>query len=118
LRSLERCVVDKMVGGNIIMISSMEEFKKHTGGSALVVVDFTASWCGPCQRIAPIFAALSEEFGDVVFLKVDVDENADIAEMAGVQAMPTFMWYKNGNKIEEMVGADPNQLKANIQKLQ
>jgi len=107
-----------MGGGKIVMIKSMEEFKKHIGGSALTVVDFTASWCGPCQRIAPIFAALSEEFGDVVFLKVDVDELPDITEMAGVQAMPTFHWYKNGNKIEEMVGADPNQLKANIQKLQ
>merc|ERR1711934_306155 len=53
-------------------------------GSKLVVVDFTASWCPPCQRIKPVFANLSSEHSDVVFLKVDVDENDETASWAGI----------------------------------
>ena len=70
-----------------------------------VVVDFTASWCGPCQRIAPVFAKLAEEMTDVVFVKVDVDENAEVAEECGIQSMPTFQFYKSGEKVHEFSGA-------------
>merc|ERR1712023_434740 len=65
-------------------------------GDKLVVVDFTATWCGPCQRIAPVFQKLAEEMPDVVFVKVDVDENEETAGECGIQAMPTFQYYKNG----------------------
>merc|ERR1711998_442830 len=73
----------------------------------LVVVDFTASWCGPCQRIAPAFAAMDEEHaGSVVFVKVDVDENEEVAAACGISCMPTFQLYKGGKKVQEMTGAD------------
>ena len=83
-------------------------------GGKLVVVDFTATWCGPCQMIAPLFGELSEKNPDVVFVKVDVDENQETAAACGINCMPTFQFYKNGAKTFEMQGADPNQLTAKV----
>jgi thiol-disulfide isomerase/thioredoxin len=79
--------------GALEMISTKEEFDAalKDAGSKLVVVDFTASWCGPCQQIAPVFKALAQEFKDVVFLKVDVDENKvplDVAIMQCFSLLP------------------------------
>jgi thioredoxin len=84
----------------------------HTdAGDKLVVVDFTATWCGPCQRIAPLFAQLAEENQEVVFVKVDVDDNDAVAALCGISAMPTFHFMKGGKKVQEMVGADPQKLR-------
>merc|ERR1712224_172709 len=69
---------------------------------------------GPCQMIAPLFAELSEKNPDVVFFKVDVDENQETAAACGINCMPTFQFYKNGAKAFEMQGADPNQLTAKV----
>merc|ERR1712144_105176 len=86
----------------------------EAAGGKLVVVDFTATWCGPCQMIAPLFGELSEKNPDVVFVKVDVDENQETAAACGINCMPTFQFYKNGAKAFEMQGADPNQLTAKV----
>merc|ERR1712146_408539 len=83
-------------------------------GGKLVVVDFTATWCGPCQRIAPIFAKLADEMPDVVFVKVDVDENEETAGACGIQAMLTFQFYKNGTKVHEFSGASEEKIKEAI----
>ena len=84
----------------------------------LVVVDFTASWCPPCQMIAPKFAELAETLGDSALLvKVDVDENAEAAQSAGISCMPTFQFFKDGAKIHEIQGADFEGIKAKINEL-
>ena len=63
----------------------------------LVVVDFTATWCPPCQAIAPKFAEHAEEVkAYAVLVKVDVDDNAETAEACEISCMPTFQFYKNG----------------------
>ena len=80
------------------------------------VVDFGATWCGPCQRIAPVFQKLAEEMPDVVFVKVDVDENEETAGACGIQAMPTFQYYKNGAKVHEFSGASEDKIKEAIAK--
>jgi len=86
----------------------------ETSKSKLVVVDFTASWCGPCKFIAPIFAKMAEENPDVEFVKVDVDEADDIAAECGIQAMPTFQFYKGGAKVDAFSGASKDQLAAMV----
>lgn len=86
-------------------------------GNKLVVVDFTATWCGPCKRIAPVFAELANKYSHNLFLKVDVDECPQTANDNKVQAMPTFMFFKNGQKIDSIRGADPQALEDKIREL-
>lgn len=89
----------------------------ETSKSKLVVVDFTAAWCGPCQAIGPIFDALPEEHPDIEFAKVDVDKAPEIKSLCGVQAMPTFQFFKDGQMVKEVVGANDNKLKAVLENL-
>ncbi len=87
----------------IITTSSFEaEVKK----SALpVLVDFWATWCGPCKMMGPIVSELSEELaGKVKVCKVEVDENSEIAERFGVMSVPCFILFKNGNEVARSVG--------------
>ncbi|XP_043251191.1 thioredoxin-like protein 1 [Colletes gigas] len=86
-----------------------------SAGTKLVVVDFTATWCGPCQRIAPVFEQLSVKYPNAVFLKVDVDKCAETAAVQGVSAMPTFIFYRNQSKLGLCQGADPVGLESKIQ---
>eukprot|EP01083_Nonionella_stella_P255865 877635_1 len=82
----------------------------------LVVIDFTASWCGPCRMIAPVFEQMAVDNPTVIFIKIDVDDADQLAAKCGVSAMPTFMFYKDGKKIEEFKGANQNALKAAVAK--
>nr|XP_023654104.1 thioredoxin [Paramormyrops kingsleyae] len=99
-------------------INNQADFDKtlKDAGQKLVVIDFTATWCGPCKAIAPIFQKLSDDYQNVVFLKVDVDEAQDVASSCGVSCMPTFQFYKNGVKIGEFSGADKNKLEEMVKK--
>jgi len=85
-------------------------------GSKLVVVDFTATWCGPCQRIAPVFNDLAGRYSKALFLKIDVDQCPDTAASQGVSAMPTFMFFRNRAKLDKFSGADPAALEAKIRR--
>ncbi|KOO27543.1 nek4 protein [Chrysochromulina tobinii] len=75
-----------------------------------MVVDFTAVWCGPCQRIAPLFAELAQQHGNALFVKVDVDELEDVMHSCEVLAMPTFQIYKGGEKVDTLTGANEKKL--------
>jgi len=81
-------------------------------GGKLVVVDFHATWCGPCKMIAPHLEEMDKTMDDVVFLKVDVDDCEDIAEEYKVTAMPTFIFLKNMAKVADLTGANIDKLKA------
>ena len=79
----------------------------------LLVIDFTATWCPPCKMIAPKFEAMAAENTDVVFRKIDVDENKEAAEAAGITAMPTFKFYKGGAELTgaTITGANEEKIK-------
>ncbi|XP_071379616.1 thioredoxin b [Centroberyx affinis] len=88
-------------------------------GDKLVVVDFTATWCGPCKQIAPRYLEMSEkpENKNVVFLKVDVDDAQDVASHCNISCMPTFHFYKKGEKVDEFSGANYDKLVEKVEAL-
>lgn len=82
-----------------------QDFEKTITDNNLVFVDFWATWCGPCRAFGPTFEAASEENPDIVFGKVDIDANQDLASAAGIQAVPTLMIAKQGQIIFKQAGA-------------
>ncbi|KAK3854601.1 hypothetical protein Pcinc_038937 [Petrolisthes cinctipes] len=85
-------------------------------GGKLVIVDFYATWCGPCKIIAPKLEAMSKVKTNVVFLKVDVDENEEVAQEYQITCMPTFLFFKNGKKVDSFSGASEDKIKEYIEK--
>jgi len=76
----------------------------------LIICYFTATWCGPCKNITPYFHELNEKYKNVLFLKVDVDENEETTQECDINSMPTFQFYKSQNKVGQFSGADKNKL--------
>ncbi|OWF56299.1 thioredoxin-like [Mizuhopecten yessoensis] len=100
-------------------VYNMEQFETilREAGNKLVVVDFKATWCGPCKAIGPVYKnmAENEEYKNVVFCTVDVDEAPEVAEEYEVEMMPAFMFFKNGKKIKEILGANKDKIKSFIE---
>ncbi|KAL7485192.1 hypothetical protein ACHAW6_010783 [Cyclotella cf. meneghiniana] len=103
-------------GGEVHESGSLDELESLIQSAALndklTVIDFTATWCGPCKMIAPIFKELSEEHGSSAqFIKVDVDDNPEAAQKYGVSAMPTFLFIKGGEVVDRLMGANSDRLR-------
>eukprot|EP00884_Botryococcus_braunii_P020849 jgi/Botrbrau1/7448/Bobra.0083s0019.1 len=87
-----------------------ETLSSSKASGKLVLVDFSAEWCGPCKMISPVFEELSEQYPDFIFLKVDVDCLSAVAVRAEISAMPTFQVYQDGAMVEQLVGASKERL--------
>lgn len=107
-----------MANGNVITLDS-QNFETEVMQSELpVLVDFWASWCGPCRMISPIIDQLADEFkGKIKVGKVNVDEERDLAGKYKVMSIPTLILFKDGQILDQVVGARPKgELERFIQK--
>lgn len=100
------------------VINSSEFEGNVLNSSEPVLVDFFATWCGPCKMVAPVIDELSEEFkGKVKMFKVDIDRSAELAQKYGIQGVPTLMIFKDGKTVDKIVGFQPKEiLKSKLQK--
>jgi thioredoxin len=81
------------------------------------LIDFYGSWCGPCQKMAPVFENLEKVTSGVTFVKVEIGEEQELAMKMGVQSVPTFISIVNGEVVDKMVGANPAKLQQMTEKL-
>ena len=102
------------------VIESAEEYNEiitcEENKNILILAYFTASWCGPCKIVSPVVERIGTEKDSVMVLKVDVDENEEVASVCNIDCMPTFLFYKNQSleELHRFSGADLNMLVQNI----
>lgn len=105
-------------GGNVHIIGSLENWDEKISETKKegkrVVVNFSASWCGPCRMIIPLYAELSLKYPQLVFLAVDVDDLPDLSSSWDVHATPTFFFLQDGNQIDKLVGANKPELEKKV----
>jgi len=83
------------------------EFPAFVTDNDLVIIDLWAPWCGPCKRIAPILEEIARENPKVVVGKINTDEHQDVARKYGVMSIPTMLFFKRGQLVDQVVGAVP-----------
>ena len=95
---------------SVLNITS-DNFQKEVEEARVpVLVDFWASWCGPCKMMGPVVEQISEELGpNARVCKINIDEQPELAERYNVMSIPTFIMFKDGKEVERMIGAMPKE---------
>lgn len=96
-------VSERYAKGTVVHITSEQEFNKIIANGN-VLVDFYASWCGPCQRMSPIIDDLAPEMTDVTFVKLDTEKFDTITKKYNVRGLPTLVFFKGGQKLRQITG--------------
>lgn len=107
------------MAGGVQEVTTSSWDQEVLNSSGLVMIDFWAVWCGPCRIVAPTVEELAKEYtGKVKVLKLNTDENPDVASKYKIMGIPTLMFFKDGEKVDQIVGAVPKpQLKAKLDSL-
>ncbi|MEM9165279.1 MAG: thioredoxin [Cyanobacteria bacterium P01_F01_bin.4] len=94
--------------GTATYIQDETEFDSLLQNEPMVVVDCTATWCGPCKLVAPLMDQLADEYGDrVKVFKLDLDANKSVAKRFGIKSIPAVMFFKGGDLQETLIGVKP-----------
>ena len=112
VKNVRSLVVKRQMGA----VASMDELKKALE-QPKVVTYYTASWCGPCRAIAPVFEKLEAEYESITFAKVDIDQLPDAASDAKIMSVPTFHFYKDQQLLGQFAGADKQKLEDTVDNL-
>jgi thioredoxin 1 len=107
-----------MASEGIVLSVTDQSFQKDVlSSSKPTVVDFWAEWCAPCRAIAPLVEELSKQYGDRVnFVKLNIDDNPSIPTQFGIRGIPTLILFKNGEVVDQVVGAVPKPQLENLVK--
>ncbi|KAJ2476890.1 mitochondrial thioredoxin [Coemansia sp. RSA 2131] len=92
----------------------VQSFNNFITKNEFVVISFSAIWCGPIEAISPVFTSLSEEYPEIKFVKIDIDELEELSQTYGVTTMPTFKFLRCSGVIDECLGANPDELTSKV----
>uniref|UniRef100_A0A2P2Q2Y2 Thioredoxin domain-containing protein n=1 Tax=Rhizophora mucronata TaxID=61149 RepID=A0A2P2Q2Y2_RHIMU len=118
-RSYSIGVSSKKPSGVIAEIHTKAQWQAYMdvskANNKLLVIEFTANWCGPCRFVEPMMKELAATYTDVDFVRIDVDEMAGIAEQFGVQVLPTFLLLRKGKEVGKVTGVKKKELQNKIE---
>lgn len=92
-------------------LNNLVEFNRALDSPNLSVFDFYATWCAPCKAVAPTIEKFSEQYTDVAFYKIDIDQASELAAEYNIASVPTFVFGKDGGKLKSVAGANVEKIK-------